>query len=125
MHGIPVLRKDNIDATPMVNSGGSLRPRRQQAQARCLPRAALARRGRVILGKTNLSEWVQLPLHARDLRLERDAVGRRRNPYALDRNPCGRVRARHGDRGEPRGGRRRHGRRRQRDLPGSVAGSSA
>ena len=57
LHGIPVLLKDNIDATPMVNSGGSLaladnRPKRDAFLVQRL-RAA----GAVILGKTNLSEW--------------------------------------------------------------------
>ena len=57
MHGIPVLLKDNIDATPMVNSAGSLaladhHPKRDAFLVQQL-RAA----GAVILGKTNLSEW--------------------------------------------------------------------
>ena len=44
--------------------------------------------GAVILGKTNLSEWANYPLHALQQRLERRG-GQTRNPYALDRNPCG------------------------------------
>ena len=44
--------------------------------------------GAVILGKTNLSEWANYPLHALDQRLER-ARRPDANPYALDRNPCG------------------------------------
>src|SRR4249919_2279856 len=88
MHGIPVLLKDNIDATPMVNSGGSLaladnKPNRDAFLVQRL-RAA----GAVILGKTNLSEWANF----RSTRATSGWSGRggqTKNPYALDRNPCG------------------------------------
>ncbi|UHQ21025.1 amidase [Lysobacter sp. KIS68-7] len=88
MHGIPVLLKDNIDATPMVNSGGSLaladnKPKRDAFLVQRL-RAA----GAVILGKTNLSEWANF----RSTRASSGWSGRggqTKNPYALDRNPCG------------------------------------
>ena len=88
MHGIPVLLKDNIDATPMVNSGGSLaladnKPKRDAFLVQRL-RAA----GAVILGKTNLSEWANF----RSTRATSGWSGRggqTKNPYALDRNPCG------------------------------------
>lgn len=88
LHGIPVLLKDNIDATPMVNSAGSL----ALAGHRPVDDAHLVRRlrdaGAVILGKTNLSEWA-------NFRSTRSSSGwsarggQVRNPYALDRNPCG------------------------------------
>ncbi len=88
LHGIPVLLKDNIDALPMVNSAGSLaladfRPGRDAFLVQRL-RAA----GAVILGKTNLSEWA-------NFRSTKSSSGwsarggLTRNPYALDRNPCG------------------------------------
>ena len=88
LHGIPLVLKDNIDATPMVNSAGSLalashRPRTDAFLVRRL-RAA----GAVILGKTNLSEWA-------NFRSTRSSSGwsarggQTRNPYALDRSPCG------------------------------------
>ncbi|MUV13971.1 amidase [Noviluteimonas gilva] len=88
MHGIPVLLKDNIDAVPMVNSGGSLaladnKPARDAFLVQRL-RAA----GAVILGKTNLSEWANF----RSTRATSGWSGRggqTKNPYALDRNPCG------------------------------------
>lgn len=88
LHGIPVLLKDNIDATPMVNSAGSL----ALASHRPADDAHLVRRlreaGAVILGKTNLSEWA-------NFRSTRSSSGwsarggQTRNAYALDRNPCG------------------------------------
>ncbi|WP_184416963.1 amidase [Xanthomonas sp. CFBP 8152] len=88
LHGIPVLLKDNIDALPMANSAGSLaladfRPGRDAFLVQRL-RAA----GAVILGKTNLSEWA-------NFRSTKSSSGwsarggLTRNPYALDRNPCG------------------------------------
>lgn len=88
LHGIPVLLKDNIDAVPMVNSAGSLalaafRPARDAFLVQRL-RAA----GAVILGKTNLSEWANF----RSTQSSSGWSGRgglTRNPYALDRNPCG------------------------------------
>ncbi|BCT91450.1 amidase [Lysobacter helvus] len=88
MHGIPVLLKDNIDATPMVNSGGSLaladnRPKRDAFLVQRL-RAA----GAVILGKTNLSEWANFR-STRSTSGWSGRGGQTKNPYALDRNPCG------------------------------------
>jgi amidase len=88
MHGIPVLLKDNIDATPMVNSGGSLaladnRPARDAFLVKQL-RAA----GAVILGKTNLSEWANIR-STRSTSGWSGRGGQTKNPYALDRNPCG------------------------------------
>ncbi|WP_242112413.1 amidase [Luteimonas aquatica] len=88
LQGIPILLKDNIDATPMVNSGGSLalaehRPGRDAFLVQRL-RAA----GAVILGKTNLSEWANFR-SSRSISGWSGRGGQTRNPYALDRNPCG------------------------------------
>ena len=88
LHGIPVLLKDNIDATPMVNSAGSLalanhKPRRDAFLVERL-RAA----GAVILGKTNLSEWANFrSTHSTSGWSARG--GLTRNPYVLDRSTCG------------------------------------
>lgn len=88
LHGIPVLLKDNIDATPMVNSAGSLaladnRPTRDAFLVQRLRDA-----GAVILGKTNLSEWANMrSTHSSSGWSGRG--GQTRNPYILDRNPCG------------------------------------
>lgn len=88
LHGIPVLLKDNIDAVPMVNSAGSLalathRPR-QDAPLVTRLRAS----GAVILGKTNLSEWANFR-SSRGTSGWSGRGGQTRNPYALDRTPCG------------------------------------
>ena len=89
LHGIPVLIKDNIDtADRMMTTAGSLalvgsKPPRDSFVAQKL-RAA----GAVILGKTNLSEWANIrSSHSTSGWSGRG--GLTKNPYALDRNPCG------------------------------------
>ena len=88
LHGIPVLLKDNIDATPMATSAGSLalagnHPRDDAFLVRNLREA-----GAVILGKTNLSEWANFR-STRSTSGWSSRGGQTRNPYVLDRNPCG------------------------------------
>ncbi len=88
LHGIPVLLKDNIDAVPMVNSAGSLALANHHPKSDAFLVAKLREAGAVILGKTNLSEWANF----RSTRSSSGWSGRggqTRNPYALDRNPCG------------------------------------
>ena len=89
LHGVPVLIKDNIDtADKMMNTAGSLallgsRPSKDSAVAQKLREA-----GAVILGKTNLSEWANIRSdHSTSGWSGRG--GQTKNPYALDRNPCG------------------------------------
>ena len=89
LHGIPVLIKDNIDtADKMMTTAGSLalvgaKPPKDSMAAQKL-RAA----GAVILGKTNLSEWANIrSRHSTSGWSGRG--GLTKNPYALDRNPCG------------------------------------
>jgi amidase len=89
MHGIPVLIKDNIDtADGMQTTAGSLalvgsKPSQDSGIARKLREA-----GAVILGKTNLSEWANIrSSHSTSGWSGRG--GLTKNPYALDRNPCG------------------------------------
>ncbi len=89
LHGVPVLLKDNIDtADQMTTTAGSLAlqgsiPLRDSTVARRLREA-----GAVLLGKANLSEWA-------NYRSTRSSSGwsarggQCRNPYVLDRSPCG------------------------------------
>src|SRR5690242_18885302 len=89
LHGIPILIKDNIDTHDrMMTTAGSLalvgaKPMQDATVAKKLRDA-----GAVILGKTNLSEWA-------NFRSSKASSGwsvrggQTRNPYALDRNPCG------------------------------------
>ena len=89
LHGIPILIKDNIDtADRMMTTAGSLalvgsKPLQDAFVARKLRQA-----GAVILGKTNLSEWANFrSSHSSSGWSGRG--GQTKNPYALDRNPCG------------------------------------
>jgi amidase len=89
LHGIPVLIKDNINtADRMMTTAGSLalvgsKPAKDSFVAQKL-RAA----GAVILGKTNLSEWANIrSSHSTSGWSGRG--GLTKNPYALNRNPCG------------------------------------
>ena len=88
LHGIPVLLKDNIDATPMVNSAGSLALANHRPKADAFLVAKLREAGAVILGKTNLSEWANFR-STRSTSGWSGRGGQTRNPYALDRSPCG------------------------------------
>lgn len=89
LHGIPVLIKDNIDtADKMSTTAGSLALDGSHALQDAFIVKKLRDAGAVILGKTNLSEWANY----RSTRSSSGWSGRggqTRNPYALDRNPCG------------------------------------
>jgi amidase len=89
LHGIPVLVKDNIDtADGMKTTAGSfaLTDSRPAQDAPLVARLRDA--GALLLGKTNLSEWA-------NFRSSRSSSGwsarggQCRNPYVLDRSPCG------------------------------------
>jgi amidase len=89
LHGIPILLKDNIDtADRMTTTAGSL------ALAGSIPlqdafiAAKLRSAGAVLLGKANLSEWANFrSTHSSSGWSGRG--GQAKNPYILDRNPCG------------------------------------
>jgi amidase len=89
LHGIPVLIKDNIDtADRMQTTAGSLALAGSPAPNDAFVAAQLRKAGAVILGKTNLSEWANIrSSHSTSGWSGR--AGLTRNPYALDRNPCG------------------------------------
>ena len=88
LHGIPVLIKDNVDVAGMVNSAGSLAlaDHRPKQDAFIVQRLRAA--GAVILGKTNLSEWANFR-STRSTSGWSSRGGQTKNPYVLDRNPCG------------------------------------
>ena len=88
LHGIPVLLKDNIDTTPMVNSAGSLALAMHRPAVDAPLAAALRRAGAVVLGKTNLSEWANFR-STRSISGWSARGGQTHNPYVLDRSPCG------------------------------------
>jgi amidase len=97
LHGIPILIKDNIDTGDRMHttagslallesapgSGSGSQPAKDAFVA-----AQLRKAGAVIVGKTNLSEWANIrSSHSTSGWSGRG--GLTRNPYALDRNPCG------------------------------------
>jgi len=89
LHGIPVLIKDNIDtADRMMTTAGSLALVGSKPQKDSFVAQKLRAAGAVILGKTNLSEWANIrSSHSTSGWSGRG--GLTKNPYALDRNPCG------------------------------------
>jgi amidase len=89
LHGIPVLIKDNIDtADRMQTTAGSLALLRSKPVRDSFVARKLREAGAVILGKTNLSEWANIrSSHSTSGWSGRG--GQTKNPYALDRNPCG------------------------------------
>ncbi len=89
LHGIPIVIKDNIDTGDrMMTTAGSLALEGSMATKDAFMVARLRAAGVVILGKTNLSEWANFrSSHSTSGWSGRG--GQVRNPYALDRNPCG------------------------------------
>ncbi len=89
LHGIPVILKDNIaTADRMETTAGSLALLGAKPPRDAFVVARLRAAGAVVLGKANLSEWA-------NIRSTRSSSGwsarggQGRNPYALDRSPCG------------------------------------
>jgi amidase len=89
LHGIPILLKDNIDtAGRMQTTAGSLALAGHYAPRDSFVAQKLREAGAILLGKTNLSEWA-------NFRSTKSSSGwsarggQTKNPYALDRNPCG------------------------------------
>ncbi|MDQ3256897.1 MAG: amidase family protein, partial [Acidobacteriota bacterium] len=89
LHGIPILLKDNIDTGDrMMTTAGSLALVGTPAPRDAFIAERLRAAGAVILGKTNLSEWANFR-STRSTSGWSGRGGQTRNPYALDRNPCG------------------------------------
>ncbi|MCF7840734.1 MAG: amidase [Candidatus Marinimicrobia bacterium] len=89
LHGIPVMLKDNIGTSDqMQTTAGSLALMNARPKEDAFLVQQLRQAGAIIMGKTNLSEWANF----------RDSLsssgwsgrgGQTKNPYALNRNPCG------------------------------------
>ena len=89
MHGIPVLIKDNIDtADKMLTTAGSLALFDNRVTVDAMIVQKLREAGAVILGKTNLSEWANFR-STRSSSGWSSRGGQTKNPYLLDRSPCG------------------------------------
>ena len=89
LHGIPVLLKDNVDTGDrMTTTAGSLALEGWVARSDAGVAARLRAAGAVLLAKTNMSEWANIrSTHSSSGWSARG--GQCRNPYVLDRNPCG------------------------------------
>jgi len=89
LHGIPVLIKDNIDTHDrMTTTAGSLALEGSTPPQDSTVAGKLREAGAVIIGKTNLSEWANFrSSHSSSGWSGR--AGQTKNPYVLDRNPCG------------------------------------
>lgn len=89
LHGIPVLLKDNIDTHDrMSTTAGSRALAGSHPLHDSFIAARLREAGAVIIGKTNLSEWANFRGNLSSSGWS-GVGGLTRNPYVLDRNPCG------------------------------------
>jgi amidase len=89
LHGIPVLLKDNLDtADGMETTAGSLALLSSRPAQDATVAARLRAAGALILGKTNLSEWANFR-STNSTSGWSARGGQTKNPYVLDRNPCG------------------------------------
>src|SRR3954471_19830931 len=89
LHGVPILIKDNIDtADKMMTTAGSLALEGSIPLRDAFIAARLRAAGAILLGKANLSEWANFrSTHSTSGWSGRG--GQAKNPYVLDRNPCG------------------------------------
>jgi len=89
LFGIPVLLKDNIDThDKMPTTAGSRILKNSFPLKDSWVAKKLRESGAVILGKTNLSEWANYRASYSSSGWS-GISGQTKNPYVLDRNPCG------------------------------------
>jgi amidase len=89
LHGIPVMIKDNIDtADKMMNTAGSIAMEGNLPEKDAVIVAQLREAGAIIIAKTNLSEWANFR-STRSSSGWSSRGGQTKNPYVLDRSPCG------------------------------------
>ena len=89
LEGVPILIKDNIetlDAMPTTAGSLALADNLTHRDAPLVARLRAA--GALILGKTNLSEWANFR-SSNSISGWSGVGGLTRNPFALDRSPCG------------------------------------
>ncbi len=89
LYGIPIIIKDNIDTKDkMKTSAGSLALKNHIASKDAFIVKKIRDAGGVIIAKANLSEWANFR-GKRSISGWSSRGGQTRNPYVLDRTPCG------------------------------------
>lgn len=89
LHGIPVILKDNIDTHDgMPTTAGATVLKDSYPQADSYVAKKLKEAGAIIIGKSNLSEWANFRAKVSSSGWS-GVGGQTKNPYVLDRNPCG------------------------------------
>ena len=89
LHGIPVILKDNIDTyDKMPTTAGATALRNSFIKTDSYVARKLREAGAVIIAKSNLSEWANFRAMVSSSGWS-GIVGQTKNPYVLDRNPCG------------------------------------
>jgi amidase len=89
LHGMTLVVKDNIETRgPLPTTAGSS-ALQANVSGRDAPVVARVRaEGAIVVGKANMSVWARM-LSTRAMSGWSAVGGQTRNPYALDRNPCG------------------------------------
>jgi amidase len=89
LHGVPVILKDNIDTHDrMPTTAGATALATSFPSNDSFIAMKLREAGAVILGKANLSEWANFRAMTSSSGWS-GVGGQTKNPYVLDRNPCG------------------------------------
>jgi len=88
LHGIPVIIKDNIDTYDMPTTAGATVLRNSYPLKDSWLVLKLKEAGAVIIAKSNLSEWANFRADMSSSGWS-GVGGQTKNPYVLDRNPCG------------------------------------
>ena len=89
LHGVPVILKDNIDTHDrMPTTAGATALRNSFPTTDSYVAKKLREAGAVIIGKSNLSEWANFRAMMSSSGWS-GIGGQTKNPYVLDRNPCG------------------------------------
>ncbi len=88
LHGIPVILKDNIDTQDMPTTAGATVLRNSYPPKDSYITTQLKNAGAIIIAKANLSEWANFRGDMSSSGWS-GVGGQTKNPYVLDRNPCG------------------------------------
>lgn len=89
LFGVPVILKDNIDThDKMATTAGSTALKNSFPESDSYVARRLREAGAVIIAKSNLSEWANFRAKMSSSGWS-GIGGQTKNPYVLDRNPCG------------------------------------